>query len=774
MIYLSPETEKGEKLMVVHRRRGSLTGALVVALSIFMIGWTPVPVDEDVNLFMPGSQQGSVNLESAGRCDNCHGGYHDAVEPARNWQGSMMAHAARDPLWLATLAVAAQDSIFALGNPNAADLCIRCHSPSGWLGGRSEPTNTSALTGTDFEGVSCDFCHTMVDPIHGNGQPDVANETDSAAIARADETRARDFEFLSTLALFDGSPFFDTSTGFPVYFGDGTLPNYTEASAGQYFVDPDSQKRGPRWDAEPKHQWRYSRFHKSRTFCASCHDVSNPALANVLIETGLPQKQAGATYFHVERTYSEFAVSAYGTGDGAATDPALGISWAAKCQDCHMRDVSGYAANKRNIPYRSDLALHDLTGGNVWLTTILASADQGSPNYDPINYEILSGTRYPGAEIDVSGLNGLGPALLDGADRALQQLQMAARIEEIPSIDTSYLTLRVYNNSGHKLISGYPEGRRMWLNVQFRDSEGNLIGEVNPYEPLVITRDEQGYPSQASGGDLIVTDDDLVWESKMSTSLLSGDSSETETFHFVLATNRYKDNRIPPKGFDTTQAAERMLVPRWNGADVPSYFTSHEYSGGYDQVMIAKPEGAAQWSATLYYQTTSKAYIEFLRDEINGTATTLPEPSAYIIQNDAWFGNLRDWGNAIWELWAHNGGAKPIAMAYAGTQSGGGDAPPAEECQSPSTPAGFSATGTKRSITLQGNAVVGAEGYGIYYYQGGKYMETATTSGTDYIDRGMKPGDTYCYAVTAFRFCEDGSEVESPYTEVLCATATKN
>ena len=78
-----------------------------------------------------------------------------------------MANAARDPLWAACLTVALQDSIWALGNPNAGDLCIRCHTPTGWLAGHSDPPNLTALSGCDFEGVSCDYCHTSVDPMRG-------------------------------------------------------------------------------------------------------------------------------------------------------------------------------------------------------------------------------------------------------------------------------------------------------------------------------------------------------------------------------------------------------------------------------------------------------------------------------------------------------------------------------------------------------------------------------------------------------------------------------
>ena len=105
-------------------KRSSLS-RITVALTLVFVGallvyaWMPLPVKQDRLVFMPGSQQGTVSLESATRCDNCHGGYNMAVEPAHNWRGGMMANAARDPLWAACLTVALQDSIWALTNAEA-------------------------------------------------------------------------------------------------------------------------------------------------------------------------------------------------------------------------------------------------------------------------------------------------------------------------------------------------------------------------------------------------------------------------------------------------------------------------------------------------------------------------------------------------------------------------------------------------------------------------------------------------------------------------------
>jgi hypothetical protein len=165
---------------------------------------------------MPGSQPGSTTLDPSSWCDNCHGDYDRAIEPAHNWRGSMMAQAARDPLFLAAMTAAEQDAIWLTGTPNAGSLCIRCHSPGGWLAGRAEPVNGSALQGADFDGVSCDTCHRMVDPMRAHRQTDVTAETPgSLGETAAAQTWDLDLLALSAVNLFDGSPYFDFDTNLP-------------------------------------------------------------------------------------------------------------------------------------------------------------------------------------------------------------------------------------------------------------------------------------------------------------------------------------------------------------------------------------------------------------------------------------------------------------------------------------------------------------------------------------------------------------------------------
>ena len=103
-----------------------------------------------------------------------------------------------------------------------------------------------------------------------------------------------------------------------------------------------------------------------------------------------------------------------------------------------------------------------------------------------------------------------------------------------------------------------------------------------------------------------------------------------------------------------------------------NYFTAAEYAGGYDAVNTSIIKGANKIQITLYYQGTSREYIEFLRDEINGTAATLASPTpsgqanAYIAQTDPFFSKLKAWGNTIWDLWYHNHGLDGSGKSVAG------------------------------------------------------------------------------------------------------------
>lgn len=510
---------------------------------------------------LPGTQpfEHGPDLEASSGCASCHGGYAPDVEPQHGWQGSMMAHAARDPLFLANMAIANQDAA------ESGDLCLRCHFPRGWLAGRSVPTDGSRMTTADGDGVSCALCHRMVDPVYKAG-----------------------FSPTNDLAILAALSFPGTNYG-----------------NGMFVIDSTGTRRGPFTNAGVGHVFLASPFHSRSEFCGTCHDVSNPAFqndgsgnynANALDTTAAqfsPHFMAP-----VERTYSEWLNSEYNTSTGihapqfAGNKPGGRVS---SCQDCHMRDVAGYGADPNTnpgVPLRANLPLHDMTGGSTWLPGLLTNL---FPN-------------------DVSAT-----AIQGGIARATQLLTNAASLAFADA--GNELKITVTNECGHKLPTGYPEGRRVWLNVKFYDEAMNLLGESGAYDPAtgVLTRD--------AGAKIYEVHPGLETNLASALGLPPGPS-----LHFVLNNRTYEDNRIPPRGFSNASFAA------FGGAPV-----GHSYADGqyWDDTLYARPAGATRAEVKLYYQSTSKEFVEFLRDENRTTSH----------------------GQLMYDLWATNGRCPPTLIA---------------------------------------------------------------------------------------------------------------
>ncbi|OGC77090.1 MAG: hypothetical protein A2Z27_01625 [candidate division Zixibacteria bacterium RBG_16_50_21] len=539
------------------------------SLVAIALSWGEVPTTLN-DFFLPGSQPNqSGQLETPDKCDNCHGGYNQAVEPAFNWRGSMMAQAARDPLFYACMAISNQDA------PDAGDLCIRCHSPAGWLEGRSVPTDGSALNLNDRQGVQCDFCHKLVKPTQLGVNPYPNDPTYTSG------TYPQDQSYLSLLNPIPG-----------------------HSANGMYIADANNAKRGPFADADARHQFFYSPFHTDASLCGTCHDVSNPVYAKDSNGNYVPNTfdQASPSFdlytmFPIERTFSEWKVSAYNSPGGVYA-PQFGgnKTYVSNCQDCHLKDVTGVGCNKPGAPTRTDLPLHDMTGGNTFIPLLIPSL-------------------YPG-EVDTAALNA-------GIQRATGMLQKAATLTlTVTSQGTDYLAqVNVTNETGHKLPSGYPEGRRIWINLRVYDTSGALIYQSGAYDPTT--------------GDLTHDADVKIYEIKPG---ISSDLAPVlgypagPSFHFVLNNQIYEDNRIPPRGFTNANFAAIQSAP-----------VGYTYADGqyWDQTNYSVPGAAARVVSTLYYQTTSKEYVEFLRDE----------------------NRTNNWGQIFYDLWSGNGKSAPVAMA---------------------------------------------------------------------------------------------------------------
>ncbi|MCZ6815661.1 MAG: multiheme c-type cytochrome, partial [Planctomycetota bacterium] len=170
-----------------------------------------LPLDTTIdNFYHRGTQPGGLTnlIQPSGNCRNCH---DTSPSIYMGWVGSLMGQAARDPLTYACLDIAEADA------PGIGDTCLRCHAPKAWLEGRSTPTDGSALTVADRDGVNCHVCHRMVDPFSYPGAP----SPDPAILA----------------ALGADAPIQSMDLGIPSMPGDG-------GNAG-YVIDPLDQRRGP-------------------------------------------------------------------------------------------------------------------------------------------------------------------------------------------------------------------------------------------------------------------------------------------------------------------------------------------------------------------------------------------------------------------------------------------------------------------------------------------------------------------------------------------------
>ena len=80
---------------MLRKAKPQLALALILVLASLgvytLYAQSPLPVEDDPLVRLPGTQPNQVSLEGPNRCMNCHGDFDQAVEPAFNWKGSMMA-----------------------------------------------------------------------------------------------------------------------------------------------------------------------------------------------------------------------------------------------------------------------------------------------------------------------------------------------------------------------------------------------------------------------------------------------------------------------------------------------------------------------------------------------------------------------------------------------------------------------------------------------------------------------------------------------------------
>jgi hypothetical protein len=539
---------------------------------------------------LPGTLPNSLTepLISASNCTACH-----VEKITTNWAGTMMANSARDPLFRAALQVANEDAA------GGGELCIRCHVPNAWLNGRSTPTDGSAFVAQDMQGVTCTVCHRLV----------------AGSAVDGESTRDK-----------DERDHIKTSQNTLLYRGSAA-----------YVIDRQDYRRGP-YPAAAPHGASQSSYLRTAELCATCHEIDNPTLTwdDAKQEFALNElNKAGgfAKHFPVERTYSEWLYSAFSTnlaenpdGGGVAELSSLypGLKRATGtadgpitvCQDCHMpmfNEPIVLGGGAKNMGY------HAWAGGSArWQDAVVDFWDDiaGDTSFDQTAEDATTAAKQKGAAL-------LGVA-------ATLELTRTAGVLEV----------KIVNNTGHKLPTGYAEGRRMWLQV---------------------TATQEGTPLRVWGkplADGAIEDIDGVKVYEIKLGLTDAHAQDIgrpdlagEGFHFILNNQVVKDNRIPPRGFKNAVFATRSMAP-----------VGYSYADGqyWDTTAYALPAGADKVDVTLWFQAASDEYLDFLEQEAND-----PVPDAIV-------GQPVNWGQVVGSLRDQYGLDEPVEMASASLTIPGG------------------------------------------------------------------------------------------------------
>ncbi len=569
----------------------------------------PLPTTIE-DFFGPGTQPRTQNpptsvmitdlITTSGTCMTCHAAFESAtttVKPFR-WRGSLHAHSMRDPIFQAAFVIANQDA------PGSGALCIRCHSPRAWLEGRAtalpEGPAGALLDSFDInEGVSCNICHRVVNPVYPR-----------------ESYQPSDDELI--LAALHGA---------------GLLPNQSAPHAAfgnaNYVIDPIDVRRGPFDFPEPKdpdnpppdyapdppHLWDHSPLHRSSNMCGTCHDVSTPTLSRIggtepaPTDTYAPNAFGAAhpshnklDQFPEQRTFSEWSMSQFAQGGVFVPDeanPAINRFGGnrllvSQCQDCHMPAVTGYGCWEAfEPPLRDDLPYHGFVAANTFAIDLLLHLY--SATFDQYTRDALARARVETVDM-----------LRKATDAA-------------PSQHAGELKVRITNQCGHKLLTGMPEGRRIWLNVRFFGPDRALVREHGAYDSVEATLDTESTKVY-----------EQVFGIDESVATLTGEPIGP-SFHLMLVNEVLKDNRIPPRGFTNANFQSIQASP-----------VAHSYADGqhWDDTRFCIPAGAISAEVRLYYQVSSREYIEFLRDA-NTTDSR---------------------GQVLHDAWAAVGKSAPVAM----------------------------------------------------------------------------------------------------------------
>ncbi len=440
------------------------------------------------------------NFVGSSRCAVCHELLSDRMgndmSISGHWRSTMMANAAKDPLWQAKVSSEVKR------NPALKKViekkCSTCHMPMAWTQAYKESAEQlmldkgflspkNDLHAAALDGVSCSLCHQIRD------------------------------ENLGQKESFSGKFVIDTGKNGPEreIFGPYKNPlqevmqkavNYTPTYGPQI---------------------------NDSALCATCHTLFTPyvdAQGNVAGE--FPEQVA-----YLEWQHSEYGVNSaqrYDIGE----NPGKGMI----CQECHMphSEEGGVYIAKWTPPKaeaKDHFSQHHFVGGNVFMLNVLQE--------NIGNLGLAAST----AKFEDTKERTMHQLQRTTAQLALAGLQNSSN--ELKAV------LQVNNLVGHKFPTGIP-ARRAWIHFSVADSSGQVFFESG--KPLAdgrIEGNDADYDimTYEPHYDRITRPDQVqIYEGIM----LNTDNAVTYTL--LRAAKFAKDNRLLPNGFTKSDASPDIAV----------------------------------------------------------------------------------------------------------------------------------------------------------------------------------------------------------------------
>jgi hypothetical protein len=279
----------------------------ISALLILLFTISPVSAED--------TRFDSDHFSGSGNCSQCHDGLKDSegedVSIVRAWSGSMMANAAKDPLWQAKVATELKR------NPHLEDVindkCTQCHAPMANFESEEQVTifgedglldPSNSLHDAAMNAVSCTYCHQIED----------------SAILGTEEGFSGNAEISDRRVAY--GPFYPVDT-----FEMTTITG---------------------------HEPVFSEHISSSALCATCHNLKTPYVD--------ASGEIAGDDFPEQMPYTEWENSIF---DDAGSNPT-------SCQDCHMPTTTAVLSTRPgSLPAREGFARHNFAGANTVMLTLL-------------------------------------------------------------------------------------------------------------------------------------------------------------------------------------------------------------------------------------------------------------------------------------------------------------------------------------------------------------------------------------------------------------------